>query len=104
MCKMLFAPVTGSAAAAEGEAIDRGALLIPDQQIRNAATAVERGKRAPAVVVPQLADPRLPARYRKIETFASGRKAMRVLAKAVLTIFHVGIAGFLLVRERKLRT
>jgi hypothetical protein len=97
MCKILFAPVRGPAAAAEGEVIDRSALPILDRQIiRNAATAVERGKRAPAGAVAQVADPSLPPRYRELETFGSGRKAMRVSAKALLTIFHVGIAGSLL--------
>jgi phage shock protein A len=51
MFKTLFALVRGAAAAAEGEVIDRSALLILDQQIRDAATAVERGKRALAVAV-----------------------------------------------------
>jgi phage shock protein A len=51
MFKTLFALVRGAAAAAEEEVIDRSALLILDQQIRDAATAVERGKRALAVAV-----------------------------------------------------
>jgi phage shock protein A len=51
MFKTLFTLVRSAAAAAEGEVIDRSALLILDQQIRDAATAVERGKRALAVAV-----------------------------------------------------
>jgi phage shock protein A len=51
MFKMLFTLVQGAAAAAEGEVADRSALLILDQQIRDAAAAVERGKRALAVAI-----------------------------------------------------
>jgi phage shock protein A len=51
MFKILFALVRGAAAAAEGEVVDRSALLILDRQIRDAATAVDRGKRALAVAV-----------------------------------------------------
>jgi phage shock protein A len=51
MFKVLFALARGAAAAAEGEVVDRSALLILDQQIRDAATAVERGKRALAVAI-----------------------------------------------------
>jgi phage shock protein A len=51
MFKTLFTLVRGAAAAAEDEMIDRSALLILDQQIRDAASAVERGKRALAVAI-----------------------------------------------------
>jgi len=51
MFKTLSALVRGAAAAAEEEMIDRSALLILDQQIRDAAAAVERGKRALAVAI-----------------------------------------------------
>jgi phage shock protein A len=51
MFKTMFALVRGAAAAAEEEVMDRSALLILDQQIRDAATAVERGKRALAVAI-----------------------------------------------------
>jgi phage shock protein A len=51
MFKTLSALVRGAAAAAEEEVIDRSALLILDQQIRDAAAAVERGKRALAVAI-----------------------------------------------------
>ena|SRR5215831_11797959 len=51
MFKTFFTLARGAAAAAEEELHDRNALLILDQQIRDAATAVERGKRALAVAV-----------------------------------------------------
>jgi len=51
MFKTLFTLVRGAAAAAEGEMLDRSALLILDQQIRDAASALERGKRALAVAI-----------------------------------------------------
>src|SRR5215469_13051309 len=51
MFKTFFTLARGTAAAAEEELHDRNALLILDQQIREAATAVERGKRALAVAV-----------------------------------------------------
>ena len=46
-------PAAGAAAAAEEEVVDRNALLILDQQIRDAAGAVERGKRALAIAIVQ---------------------------------------------------
>ena len=51
MFKTLFTFVRGAAAVAEEGMINRSALLILDQQIRDAASAVERGKRALAVAV-----------------------------------------------------
>jgi phage shock protein A len=51
MFKTLFVLARGAVAAAEEEVVDRSALLILEQQIRDAATAVERGKRALAVAV-----------------------------------------------------
>src|SRR5215831_21094576 len=51
MFKILFTLARGAAAAAEEEVIDRSALLILDQQIRDAAAAVDRGKRALAVAI-----------------------------------------------------
>lgn len=51
MFKVLLTLVHGAAAAAGGEIADRSALLILDQQIRDAAAAVERGRRALAVAV-----------------------------------------------------
>lgn len=51
MLKTLFTLARSAAATAEEEIIDRNALLILDQQIRDAATAVARGKRALAVAI-----------------------------------------------------
>jgi phage shock protein A len=51
MFKTVFTFVRGAATAAEGEFLARNALLILDQQIRDAASAVERGKRALAVAI-----------------------------------------------------
>lgn len=51
MFKALFTLVRAAAATAEGEVLARNALLILDQQIRDAASAVERGKRALAVAI-----------------------------------------------------
>jgi phage shock protein A len=53
MFKALITPFRGAAAAAEEEIVDRNALLILDQQIRDAAGAVERGKRALAIAIAQ---------------------------------------------------
>jgi phage shock protein A len=51
MFKTMFTLVRGAATAAEGELLARNALLILDQQIRDAAGAVEGGKRALAVAI-----------------------------------------------------
>src|SRR5215470_6567883 len=51
MFKTLFTFVRGAAAVAEEGMINRSALLILDQQIRDAASAVQRRKRALAVAV-----------------------------------------------------
>jgi len=53
MFKTFFTLVRGSVAAAEEELVDRSALLILDQQIRDAAAAIERGKRALALAIAQ---------------------------------------------------
>jgi len=53
MFKTLVTLLRGAAAAAEEEVVDRNALLILDQQIRDAAGAVERGKRALAIAIVQ---------------------------------------------------
>lgn len=53
MFKTIVTLVRGAAAAAEEEFVDRNALLILDQQIRDAAGAVERGQRALAIAVVQ---------------------------------------------------
>jgi hypothetical protein len=44
MLKTILILMRGAAAAAEEEVVDRNALLILDQQIRDAAGAIERGQ------------------------------------------------------------
>ncbi len=53
MLKTFFTLIRGATAAAEEEFVDRSALLILDQQIRDAAGAIERGKRALAIAIAQ---------------------------------------------------
>src|SRR5262245_39256949 len=53
MFKTIVTLMRGAAAAAEEEVLDRSALLLLDQQIRDAAAAIERCKRALAVAVAQ---------------------------------------------------
>ena len=53
MFKTVFTLIRGSVAVAEEELQDRTALLILDQQMRDAAAAVERGKRALALAIAQ---------------------------------------------------
>jgi phage shock protein A len=53
MFKTLITLCRGAAAAAEEEIVDRNALLILDQQIRDAAGALQRGKRALAIAIVQ---------------------------------------------------
>ena len=50
MFKTLMTLCRGAAAAAEEEIVDRNALLILDQQIRDAAGALQRGTLAIAIV------------------------------------------------------
>ena len=53
MLKFLLTLTRGAVAAAEEEAVDRHALLILDQQMRDATAAVERSRRALAVAMAQ---------------------------------------------------
>jgi phage shock protein A len=53
MFKTIVTLMRGAAAAAEEQLADRSALLILDQQIRDAATGIERSKRALAVAIAQ---------------------------------------------------
>jgi phage shock protein A len=53
MLKTLLTLVRGAAAEAEEKLADRSALLILDQQIRDAAAAVARGRKALAVAIAQ---------------------------------------------------
>jgi phage shock protein A len=53
MLKTFVTLLRGSVAAAEEELVDRSALLILEQQIRDAAAAIDRGKRALALAIAQ---------------------------------------------------
>lgn len=53
MLKTFFTLMRGAAASAEEAVIDRNALLILKQQIRDAAAAVERSKQALAIAIAQ---------------------------------------------------
>jgi phage shock protein A len=53
MFKTFVTLCRGAAAAAEEEFVDRNALLILDQQIRDAASALQRSKRALAIAIVQ---------------------------------------------------
>src|SRR5262245_61043173 len=53
MFKALVTLMRGAAAAAEQGFTDRNAILILEQQIRDAAAAIERSKRALAVAIAQ---------------------------------------------------
>src|SRR5437868_3345572 len=53
MLKTFLTLLRGASAAAEEEFLDRSALLILDQQIRDAAGAIERAKRALALAIAQ---------------------------------------------------
>src|SRR4029077_674317 len=53
MFKTFVTLMRGAAARAEEEFADRSALLILDQQIRDAAAAIERSKRALAIAIAQ---------------------------------------------------
>ena len=53
MSKSFWTLLRGAVHAAEQDAIDRSALLILDQHIRDAAAGIERAKRALAVAIAQ---------------------------------------------------
>ena len=53
MFKTIVTLMRGAAAAAEEQVVDRSALLILDQQVRDAAGAIERSKRALALAIAQ---------------------------------------------------
>ena len=53
MIKSFWTLVRGTVYAAEQEAVDRSALLVLDQHIRDAAAGIERAKRALAVAIAQ---------------------------------------------------
>src|SRR5260370_17801410 len=53
MIKSFWTLVRGTVHAAEQEAVDRSALLVLDQHIRDAAAGIDRAKRALAVAIAQ---------------------------------------------------
>src|SRR5260221_797449 len=53
MIKSFWTLVRGTVYAAEQAAVDRSALLVLDQHIRDAAAGIERAKRALAVAIAQ---------------------------------------------------
>src|SRR6201995_2541874 len=53
MIKSFWTLVRGTVYAAEQEAVDRSALLVLDQQIRDAAAGIDRAKRALAIAIAQ---------------------------------------------------
>ena len=53
MFKTLFLLIRGSAASAAEEMADRNALLILDQQMREARAAIDQSKRVLALAIPQ---------------------------------------------------
>src|ERR1700756_4638585 len=53
MIKSFWTLVRGTVYAAEQEAVDRSALLVLDQHIRDSAAGIERAKRALAVAIAQ---------------------------------------------------
>ena len=75
MFKTLTTLVRGAAAKAEEEFADRHALLILDQQIRDAAAAIERAKRALSIAIAQdeAEGKRLEATLRASPTWRSAR-------------------------------
>jgi len=53
MLKTIVTLIRGATFRAEEEFVDRSALLILDQQIRDSAAGIERAKRALAVAIAQ---------------------------------------------------
>src|SRR5436305_13404108 len=53
MLKTIVTLIRGAAFRAEEEFVDRSALLILDQQIRDSAAGIERAKRALAIAIAQ---------------------------------------------------
>ena len=87
MFKTLFLLIKGSAASAVEEIADRNALLILDQQMREAGAAIERAKRALALAIAQDG-----AEAKRLDA-AIGRIAdLEVRVKAALEVGNEGIA------------
>ena len=64
MFKTVLTLFRGTVAVAEEELQDRTALVILDQQMRDAAAAVERSKRALALAIARLIDMVSPSLFR----------------------------------------
>lgn len=88
MFKTLVTLLRGAAAAAEEEVVDRNALLILDQQIRDAAGAVERGKRALAIAIVQD-----DAERKRIESISARIADLEERAVAALAAGREGLAA-----------
>src|SRR6476620_11580518 len=88
MLKTIVTLVRGAAFRAEEEFADRSALLILDQQIRDAAAGIERAKRALAVAIAQDE-----AEGRRLETTVSRIADLEERALAALNGHDEELAG-----------
>src|ERR1700736_740129 len=88
MLKTFFTLLRGATAAAEEELVDRSALLILDQQIRDAAGAIERGKRALAIAIAQDE-----AEGKRLESTLARIADLEERAAAALTAGREDLAG-----------
>ncbi len=86
MFKTIVTLFRGAAARAEQDFIDRSALLILDQQIRDAAAAIERAKRALALAIAQdeAEGKRLEATLKRLADLEE--RALAALAEAEATL------------------
>ena len=87
MFKTLFLLIRGSAASAAEELADRNALLILDQQMREASAAIERAKRALALAIAQDG-----AEAKRLDAAIARIADLEVRVKAALEAGNEGIA------------
>ena len=87
MFKTLFLLIRGSAASAAEEIADRNALLILDQQMREAGAAIERAKRALALAIAQDG-----AEAKRLDAAIARIADLEVRVKAALEAGNEGIA------------
>jgi phage shock protein A len=87
MFKTLFLLIRGSAASAVEEIADRNALLILDQQMREAGAAIERAKRALALAIAQDG-----AEAKRLDAAIARIADLEVRVKAALEAGNEGIA------------
>ena len=87
MFKTLFLLIRGSAASAAEELADRNALLILDQQMREAGAAIERAKRALALAIAQDG-----AEAKRLDAAITRIADLEVRVKAALEAGNEGIA------------